>query len=142
MAAKGSRKGGGTFEVLVAAGRTAKDAAAAAGISETTASRRLRDPAVQRRIRELRTQMVQQTAGRLSEAMGEAAEKLRSLLNAENEQVQLSAARSLLEYGLKVKEAVELEERISDLENAVGEAGRLRAVPPDDGDATQPEDPA
>lgn len=130
MATKDNRKGAGIFEVAVAGGKTAKEAAVLAGISETTAGRRMKDPAVQARIRELRADMVRQTAGALSEAMVEAVAKLRALLGAENEQVQLSAARSLLEFGMRIKETVEVEDRLQALEASAG----LEPVPGDESD--------
>jgi hypothetical protein len=65
--------------------------------------------------------MVERALGRLSDGMCEAAEKLRELLGARSEAVRLGAARSLLELGVKLRESVELERRVSELEARRGE---------------------
>jgi hypothetical protein len=48
---------------------------------------------------------------------------LRGLLAGESESVKLGAARSILELGWKLKEAVELELRIAALEQRLREQG-------------------
>jgi hypothetical protein len=54
--------------------------------------------------------------------MADAAAKLRELLTAESETVRLGAARALLELGVKLREGVELEQRVADLERQQSEA--------------------
>ena len=60
-----------------------------------------------------------QASGALPDAMTEATTTLRALLAAESETARLGAARSILELGIKVRETVELEERIAELEARV-----------------------
>jgi hypothetical protein len=74
------------------------------------------DPAFRRRVAELRADMVQRSLGRMADGMSDAADKLRDLLAAESESVRLGAARALLELGVKLRESVELEERLANLE--------------------------
>ena len=100
----------------MASGKTIAQAAAEAHVSERTAKRRSTDPAFRAKVSALRGEVVSAALGRLADGMSDAASKLRDLLNAEAETVRLGAARSLIELGLKVREAVELEERVRVLE--------------------------
>jgi HEAT repeat protein len=52
----------------------------------------------------------------MADGMAEAADVLRQLLAARSESVRLGAARALLELGVKLREGVELEERLRALE--------------------------
>jgi HEAT repeat protein len=124
MAENGRRKGDAAFVLALAAGQTARDAAQAAGIGERTAARRMADPAFRTRVSQLRGEMVTRALGRLADGMAEAAETVRALLQAESESVRLGAARSLLELGNKLRESVELEERLAALEGRLAEGDR------------------
>jgi hypothetical protein len=110
----------------LAAGKTVQQAAELAGVSARTIHRRLKDdPGFRRQVHELRAQMLGQAAGRVADGMAEAADCLRELLKAKAESVRLSAARSLLELGVRLRDSVELGERIAALESALkgGAAG-------------------
>jgi hypothetical protein len=122
MTENGRRKGETALLLALAGGQTVRDAARAAGIGERTAGRRLADPAFRLRVSAARAEMVAQALGRLAGAMTEAADTLRQLLGAEAESVRLSAARTILELGNRLRESVELEERLAALEReALGE---------------------
>jgi len=116
VAHRGRRNADETLAVALATGQTLRAAAETAGIGERTATRRWADAAFRRRVAELRGDMVQRSLGRMADGMSEAAEVLRKLLAAESESVRLGAARSLLELGVKLRESVELEQRLADLE--------------------------
>jgi hypothetical protein len=116
MAGNGRKKGSEALLTALAAGKSVKDAALAAGIGERTARRRLAEPDFARRVAEARAGMLSQALGRLADGMSEAADTLRYLLNARGETVRLSAARSILELGPRLRDAVELELRIAALE--------------------------
>jgi hypothetical protein len=60
----------------------------------------------------------------MASAMTEAADVLRALLKAEGETVRLGAARSLLDLGVKLRDAVELEHRLAALETRVNSEGK------------------
>jgi hypothetical protein len=105
--------------LALAEGETVQAAAVKAGIGRTTAYRRLADPAFKQRIQTMRGDMIEQALGRMANSMSEAADVLRDLLKAESESVRLSAARTLLDLGAKLREAVELEERLSSLESGL-----------------------
>src|SRR5690349_4617372 len=61
----------------LAAGKTVRGAADAAGVSERTAFRRLADDRFTSRVADLRGQMVARAAGHLADGMAEAADALR-----------------------------------------------------------------
>jgi hypothetical protein len=110
------RKKADALALALAAGDSITEAAGKAAVSERTAYRRLADPAFCQRIQILRGEMIGRALGRMADAMTDAADVLRGLLRAEAESVRLGAARSLLDLGIKVREAVELEARLAALE--------------------------
>lgn len=118
MAENGRRKRDDALAVALAAGQTLRDAAAAAGIGERTATRRWAEPAFRRRVGELRAEAVARATGKLADSMAEAAAVLRKLLTAESESVRLSACRAVLELSVKLRESQELEERVRALEES------------------------
>ena len=135
MADFGGRKGDLALSLALASGRTVREAAALAGLGERTATRRMSEPVFRRQIAELRTDMVQRALGRLADGMTEATDTLRELLTAKNESVRLSAARTILELGQKLREAVEVDERLRALEECAvpalyGCAGATAAILP------------
>jgi hypothetical protein len=100
----------------LAAGATIRGAARRAGVSERTAHRRLADPAFRQRVTEARAEMVERALGQLADGSSEAVGTLRKLLKAKADFVKLSAARTILEMGNKLRESVELQQRIAALE--------------------------
>jgi hypothetical protein len=115
----------------VATGNTLRDAALAVGIGERTAARRWADPDFRRRVSELRGEMVGRSLGRMANGMSEAANELRRLLCARSEAVRLGAARSLLELSVKLRDSVDLEQRLASLEERLsymGKAGQLSSA--------------
>jgi hypothetical protein len=117
---RGRRNADEALALALAAGQTLRDAAQAVGISERTAARRWSDPDFRRRVSELRGEMVGQILGKLTEGMTDAVAKLRELLGAQSESVRLGAARSILEIGMRVRELVEFEDRLTALEQHMG----------------------
>jgi hypothetical protein len=104
--------------LALAAGRTRDGAARSAGCGTTTVKTWLHDqPAFGRRVQELRAEMTSMALGRLVDNMASASETLGYLSRkGRSEMVRLSAARAVLELGHKLRESVELEERIASLE--------------------------
>lgn len=121
VAENGSPVGDDSFALAIASGTSVREAAAAAGLSERTAYRRLRDPAFRRRVSEFRASLLSEAVGRLSEAANEAVSTLKALLSSRTDSVRLSAARTILELGPKLREQAELEERIAALECAAAQ---------------------
>jgi hypothetical protein len=116
MADFGRRKRDAALLLALASGQTIRDAARLAGVGERTATRRMADPAYRHRVADLRAGMVERALGKMADGMADAADTLRRLLGADGESVQLGAARSLLELGVKLRESVELEARLATLE--------------------------
>jgi hypothetical protein len=106
----------------LAVGRTIEDAAGESGAGSRTIRTWLRDePAFPRRVSELRAEMTARAVGRLADGMASAADTLGYLCRkARSETVRLGAARALLELGNKLRESVELEDRLTALEARSG----------------------
>ncbi len=104
----------------LAGGRDVADAAAAAGVSESTVYRRLRSPEFRKLVAQLRGEMVGQALGRMAALMTEAADRLKKLLNSRNERVRLAAVKVVLEVTPRLREQSEIEERLVALEAAAG----------------------
>jgi len=111
--------------LALACGATVEAAARQCGLSDRTVYRRLKDAEFKRRLEGVRADMVQRSAGMLTAAAGEA---VRTLLALQKESapaaVRLGAARAVLEIGVKLRQLVELEVRLAELEELV--AGRDR----------------
>ena len=121
-----------TDEVLVTAlacGATLDNAAHSAGMSPRTVHRRLKEPAFLERLKEARADMLQRTAGMLTAAGPESVKTLITLQQTTNAgSVRLGAARSVLEMGVKVREASELAQRLAALEAQVNAAGSSEEI--------------
>lgn len=112
------RAGGDTRLVVeLAGGATVADAATAAGMSESTAYRRLRDAEFRQLVDEARSEMLSRSVSRLTAASVDAVDTLRALLGSEMDFARLGAARAILEVGLKYREQHDLSERVSALED-------------------------
>lgn len=103
--------------MALACGSTVESAARKAGVSESTVYRRLRRPAFAAEVKRRRVEMLERTCAMLTAASLESVKTLVELQNASHSgSVRLGAARAVLEQGTKLREMVELEERIAVLE--------------------------
>jgi hypothetical protein len=101
----------------IACGVRVEQAAEKAGISESTARRRMKDDVFRQRVAELRREMIDRSLGQASEAMLDAVIELRLLCRkGKSEAIRLSAANSLLDRGIALRQHVDYEERLSALE--------------------------
>jgi hypothetical protein len=102
----------------LAAGRSQDDAARESGAGTRTIKTWLAThPAFTRRIQELRGELTARALGRLVDGMVSAADTLGYLCRkGKSEMVRLSAARAVLELGVRLRESVELEQRLAALE--------------------------
>jgi hypothetical protein len=112
--------------LALAGGSTEGEAAALANCGSRTLRTWLAtSPAFGRRVTALRAEMTGRALGRLVESMTAAADTLGALARgARSETVRLGAARAVLELGVKLRESIELEERIRALEER--QPGRQR----------------
>ena len=122
MAVRGRRNGDEFLIAGLAAGKAVKDAATEAGVSERTVFRRLEEAEFLNRVAELRGRMVESASGRLANAAGAACDRLKGLLEAASESVQLGAARTILEQAVRLRELLDLESRLKILEERCSSA--------------------
>jgi hypothetical protein len=106
----------------LACGATTDAAAQKANVGVATVYRRLKDTDFMDRLQKIRSDMVQRTSGLLTAAGTEAIKTLVALMQPSNSgSVRLGAARAVLEIGTKLRESVELEQRIAALEQKADE---------------------
>ena len=128
MAGGDRRNADDILVAALAAGKTKQEAARLVGVGERTVYRRLEDPRFRRRVNEARAELVSRAVGSLADASAAAVTTLRALLGANSGSVRLGACRAILDLGLKLREAEELERRIRALEEqAATEPGRRKA---------------
>ncbi len=101
--------------------RSMKEAALAAGVSETTLWRYTRDDKFSRRLRAARREAFDHTVTQLQAASGEAVAVLRELMAKEDAPAaaRISAARTVLDYAARAVERDELKGRIDELEKFI-----------------------
>ena len=106
--------------------KTIGAAAVAAGVSERTIYSRLADDAFRAEYERRQSMTLDAACKALQEAMTDAVDVLTNIMqDAENSpQSRISAARSVLEYGVKLTELTDLAARVAALETAAKEAGR------------------
>jgi type II secretory pathway component PulF len=108
--------------LALACGATIEAAAQKAGISRATATRRARDPEFQRRLQEIRSETVMRTSHMLTAAGMEFVKNLLELARPPSSAaVRLGATKAGLELGAKLRETVELEQRLTQLEQRLNE---------------------
>ncbi|MBL8189229.1 MAG: hypothetical protein JNK38_14570 [Acidobacteria bacterium] len=100
---------------------TTRAAAAAADVSEATIWRWLAEPEFSVAYRAARGRLLESTLTALQSASADAVVCLREILNDKTAQVsaRVSAAKSVLELGLKARETLETQERLAYLEKAL-----------------------
>ncbi|MGL6074905.1 MAG: hypothetical protein ACRC8S_12155 [Fimbriiglobus sp.] len=107
---------------LLACGATVEQAAKQTGFSARTIHRRLEDFAFQTRLEQFRQEILGRSAAMLTAAGVEAVRTLVELQKPSHPaMVRLSAARSVLDLGVKLRSLVEVEGRIQDLESRIAE---------------------
>jgi hypothetical protein len=118
-------------EALMAAlacGATLENAAKTAGVSARTAHRRMRDPQFKQRLDAFRADMVHRTAGMVTAASTQAVKTLIALQDPSTPaSVRLGAARALLEFGIKLRDSAEMEQRLARLEHLSTEGANNHA---------------
>lgn len=100
------------------AGRTLSEIAAAAGISVSTVQRRLKEPEIAGQIRSARSQQRHETLGQLHQLSARAVARLGELVEHEPA-VSLRAISLVLGSSAKMAMAVDIDERLTELEAAV-----------------------
>ncbi|SRR5579884_2035836 len=107
------------FEAAVAAllvSPTLEAAAQLAGISEPTLGRWLKDPEFTVLYRQARREVVERAIGQLQQACGEAVQALRRAMSSGSPQVEVSAARTVLDKAIQGLELADLQTKVEQLE--------------------------
>jgi len=101
----------------LAAGLTIEETAKQTPVSARTIHRWLKDAEFKAEVDAARSQLVNNTLGRLSDSATAAVKTLQELLSSSQPpSVRLGAARAILEMAVKYREAVELAERVKQIE--------------------------
>lgn len=106
---------------------TKERAAEAAGITSKTLRGYLADPEFQAEYKKAFADLMEDATRKVQQTLEPAVAVLREIMEdrSENGQVRVSAARSVLEYGLKMTEQTDILTRIQELEAAMeGEYGK------------------
>lgn len=98
--------------------RTRAEAAKAAGIGESTLRGYLKDPEFQGRYREAFGNLIQDATRQAQQAINPALSTLKEIMEDKDEQsaTRIQAARSTLEYALKLTEQMDILEQLRELE--------------------------
>jgi hypothetical protein len=116
----------------LASGATVEDAAERCAIDVKTVRRKLADATFRERVRAARAELTERACGLLTAAGLEAVQVLSRLMAGGPPAVRLSAAKAVLDLGVKLREVVDLEAQVADLERRVDEreADRPPGHPP------------
>jgi hypothetical protein len=117
MAQKGKKNADHVLMLAIVCGATPEAAARQACVSVRTAYRRMANPGFQGELQKVRADMVIRTMGTLTASAGEAVRSLLELLKSGGPaNVRLGAIRTVLEFGIRLREGADLEARIAALE--------------------------
>jgi hypothetical protein len=122
MAGRGRHGADLHFIRAMAQGKSVKAAAAEAGLSERTAFRRLEDPEINHQIDEKRARLNEVVVDRLLTGADSACQKMNELMGARSENVQLSAARAIVDRMIRVKDRHDLEVRLREMQQLLDQA--------------------
>lgn len=102
---------------------TKEKAATAAGITSKTLRSYLADPEFRAEYRKAFSELVEDATRKVQQTLDPAVAVLQEVMenDSENGQVRVSAARSVLEYGLKMTEQTDILNRLQELEAAMQE---------------------
>jgi hypothetical protein len=121
MAHSGRKSADDALAVAIACGSTVEAAAAKAGVSPKTAYKRMADPEFQRRLTQVRAEMVGRATAMLTAA---AMEAVKTLLDLQGKTVaasaRLGAAKAVLEIGNRLRLEGDLLARLEALEAGLG----------------------
>src|SRR5262249_23619224 len=109
-------------------GATVEQAAAKAGVSRRTASRRMTNAEFRKRLAAQKADLVCRTGAALTAGGAQAVKRLLALVGSGPPTVQLGAAGAVLEWGMKVREAGEFEARLAALEAHADQKDSFRRV--------------
>lgn len=104
------------FLVSIASEKTVRESAKEVGVAERTVYRWLQKAENRMRVNSLRSEYCEQAVGKLAQCAIEAALTMRELLDSSSDSIRLNAARSILDFGMQLRQFSEFEQRIQQLE--------------------------
>lgn len=112
------KRGDTELVAALARGCGTSEAAACAGISHTTLRKRTSDPHFMKEVSKQRYRCLNRTAGILADLSTLAARRLRELMVDDGvpEHVVANACRTVLDYTMRLREGMDLDDRITELE--------------------------
>src|SRR5690606_12263571 len=119
MSADEPLKGKEGAALALARGEPVTAAAALSGVAPSTLTRWQRDPELTARDRELRSELLENDLGAHSDAATAAVTALRGALQADSEAVRVLAAVAILNSLVTVRDATEVAERLTAIEDAL-----------------------
>ena len=99
--------------------KTLEEAAEKADVTSRTLRRWLQEPDFSTAYNEARRRLVESAIVQLQSVTGDAVAALKRNLNAKSEAVQVSSARTILDFAVASVATLDLEQRINELERAV-----------------------
>jgi hypothetical protein len=114
----------GAAALALARGRPVAEAAADAGVTPRTVHRWREDEAFMAEVRSLRDGLFNEASQRLSGLSDRAAERLGELVESANDCVALSACKTVIAEAARLRELLEIEERVAALEQKINERTR------------------
>lgn len=114
-----SAKGEGPLVAALATGMSLVDAARTAGVSHSTAKRRMKEPDFRRAVSDARTAILDQATGALADALSDAVTTLKRNLSVGMPQVEVRAAVAIISLALTVRDQGELAARIAVIEERI-----------------------
>jgi hypothetical protein len=110
--------------VAVATGASYEAAGQTCGVSPRTVRSWMTMSHFRQRVQDLRSEMSAEALGQFMSNLGAAVKTLLELCKDGQQMVRLAAARSIVDYSLRLRESLELVERVSRLEES--QVGRTR----------------
>jgi response regulator RpfG family c-di-GMP phosphodiesterase len=105
--------------VFLISSPTQEEACKRAGVTRETINKWMKDPAFEDELENQRQRVFGEALATLKQSVNQAVLTLRSLLDSSNEGVRLRASLHFIRLGLKVREELELKERVQSLEEIV-----------------------
>jgi hypothetical protein len=105
--------------VFLISSPTQEEACRGAGVTRETINKWMKDPAFENELENQRQLVFVEALNTLMQSVNQAVLTLRSLLDSSNEGVRLRASLHFIRLGLKVREELELEDRLQSLEEIV-----------------------
>jgi hypothetical protein len=100
----------------LACGASASETARQLGVCLNTVKRRMLEPGFRKLVANLRAEMVECVLGRMTERLTRATDAVAELLDSPEPHIRLRAARILFHTSFRLRDAVDVDQRIRDLE--------------------------